>query len=193
MKFKLVEKFNLNEDVFFHKAYRDKNGNVVDDQGIPIDPKITPDLAKRFSPFWDKDDDDIVDPSEYNPFTDGVYPDWDEESDSDSASKGNGNKRGKQSSEGDKESDGGDGNEDDLDNTDDQEKEKRSYSNNSTNNKGGGSGGGGGRRGSSSQGGQGGKKNKNKQDKDENEDQRIFIDTSTGKRYKKLNDKYVEI
>ena len=113
MKFKLVEKFNLSEDVFFHKAYRDKNGNVVDDQGIPVDPKITPDLAKRFSPFWDKADDDIVDPSEYSPFTDGVYPDWAGENDSNGGKGGkggNGNGKGEQGNE---ESDSEDANKDD--------------------------------------------------------------------------------
>ena len=224
MKFKLVEKFNLSEDVFFHKAYRDKNGNVVDDQGIPVDPKITPDLAKRFSPFWDKADDDIIDPSEYSPFTDGVYPDWAGENDSNGGKGGNANGKGKQGNEesdsedankdgnakgeggqgkdGDKEGNSNDttkdGNGNNSAEVDGQEKEKREYSNNSTNNQGSGTGGGGGNSSSNSsnsggKGGNGDPKNKNQQDENENEDRRIFIDTSTGKRYKKVNDKYVEI
>ena len=158
MKFKLIENFNLNEDVFFHKAYRDKNGNVVDDQGVPINPKTTPDLAKRFSPFWDKADDDIIDPSEYNPFTDGVYPDWNQEGTEETGKTG--------SKPGDKQNSD---NSTDGDEEDDAQKETEVESETSENEK------------------------KREYSKNSTEDKRIFIDTSTGKRYKKVDNKYVEI
>ena len=234
MRFKLIESFDLNEDVFFHKAHRDKNGNVVDDQGVPINPKITPDLAKRFSPFWDKADDDIIDPSEYSPFTDGIYPDWnredtegtgDGETDSDKPS----NKPGeKQNSDNSTDSDGEDDTQKEAESETDENGKKREYSKNSTKETSA-DGGGGDLRQSNQQDGQQGKQQDGQQGKQQgkqqdgqqgkqqgaqqgdqdqqsnqqnqqqnqenqsNEDRRIFVDTLTGKRYKKINNKYVEI
>lgn len=89
MHFKLLTN-SLQEDIKFHTAFRDENGKVVDENGVPIKGHPAADLAKRFAPFRDKQDDDKIDINEYNPF-DTVIPDWkDKEYFTDGSAKGKG-------------------------------------------------------------------------------------------------------